>query len=232
MPQMIPFRNRGGDVTRVEAFSDVVFGFALTLIVVSLEVPTTFAALTDILRGFPAFAICFAMLTWVWYVHHVFFRRYGLTDDITIALNAVLLFVVLFYTYPLKFMFSIVTGQIRRGSGDAATLFVIYGLGFAGIFALFVAMYAWAWRKRDALALNDVERHDTRTAMIMLAGQGSIGVVSALIAMSVTGYALNYAGWVYFLIGPVSAFIGFWRGSRRPRGETVTATAATSELPT
>ena len=31
-----PFRNRGHEVTRVEAFSDVVFGFALTLIVVSL----------------------------------------------------------------------------------------------------------------------------------------------------------------------------------------------------
>ena len=31
------FRLRGPEVTRLESFSDVVFGFALTLLVVSLE---------------------------------------------------------------------------------------------------------------------------------------------------------------------------------------------------
>ena len=232
MPEAIPFRDRGREVTRIEAFSDVVFGFALTLIVVSLEVPTTFHELMQIMRGFPAFAICFAMLTWVWYVHHVFFRRYALTDDITIFLNALLLFVVLFYTYPLKFIFSIVTGQIKQGGGDAATLFIIYGLGFAGIFGLFVAMHVHAWRKREQLELNEAERHDTRTAMIMYGAQGSIGVLSAIVAANVTGFALNWAGWIYFLLGPVSAAIGYWRGSTRPRFEPVSATAATSELPT
>jgi hypothetical protein len=232
MAKSVPFRDRGREVTRVEAFSDVVFGFALTLIVVSLEVPATFGELMQIMRGFPAFAICFAMLTWVWYVHHVFFRRYGLTDEITIVLNALLLFVVLFYTYPLKFIFSIITGQIRGGSGDAGMLFIIYGLGFAGIFGLFVVMYAHAWRKREQLELNDVERHDTRTAMIMHGAQGTIGILSAIIGASVSGFALNWAGWVYFLLGPVSAAIGYWRGSTRPRPETVTATSATSEPPT
>jgi uncharacterized membrane protein len=124
MPESTPFHLRGLEGTRVEAFSDVVFGFALTLIVVSLEVPTTFEELMETMRGFPAFAICFAILTWVWHVHHTFFRRYGLTDEITIALNTILLFVVLFYTYPLKFMFSLVTGQIR-GFENGSTLMVI-----------------------------------------------------------------------------------------------------------
>ncbi|HYO77311.1 MAG TPA: TMEM175 family protein, partial [Thermoanaerobaculia bacterium] len=109
----LPFRLRGREVSRLEAFSDIVFGFALTLIVVSLEVPTRYEELMAMMRGFPAFAICFAMLTWIWYVHHTFFRRYALSDEITIAINTALLFLVLFYTYPLKFMFSVVTGQIR-----------------------------------------------------------------------------------------------------------------------
>ena len=56
----------------------------------------------------------------------------------------VLLFVVLFYTYPMKFMFSMITGAGRTG-GDASMLFLIYGLGFAGIFAVLVAMYLRAW---------------------------------------------------------------------------------------
>ena len=52
------FRMRGtGEVTRIEALSDAVFGFAITLLVVSLEVPQTFTELLEIMRGFAAFAI-------------------------------------------------------------------------------------------------------------------------------------------------------------------------------
>jgi uncharacterized membrane protein len=52
------FRWRGGEITRLEGFSDAVFAFALTLLVVSLEVPHTFDELLDTIRGFPAFGIC------------------------------------------------------------------------------------------------------------------------------------------------------------------------------
>jgi uncharacterized membrane protein len=214
--ESFPFRVRGREVSRVEAFSDVVFGFALTLIVVSLEVPTEFAELMKMMRGFPAFAICFAMLTWLWHVHHTFFRRYALTDEITIALNTVLLFLVLFYTYPLKFIFSVLTGQIRgAGSTDAGTLFVIYGLGFAGIFTVYVLMYAHAYRKREELELNVFELHDTKSAMIMYASHIAIGLLSAILGAMLEGFALNFAGWTYFLLGPASAAVGFRRGSQR-----------------
>ena len=209
-----PFRFRGREVTRVEAFSDVVFGFALTLIVVSLEVPQSFNELMETMKGFPAFAICFAILTWVWHVHHTFFRRYALTDEITIALNTVLLFLVLFYTYPLKYMFSLVTGQIRGGFGGG-TLMVIYGVGFAGIFVVFLAMYAHAWRLRDELELNELEKYDTRTNMFMYMSYIAIGAASAIIGATLEGPAVRWAGLMYWLLGPVSAYIGFKRGSGR-----------------
>lgn len=99
-------RPRNYEVSRVEALSDAVLGFAITLIVVSLDVPRTYAELMTVMRGLPVFAICFALLLQIWYHHYRFFRRYGLQDGTTIALNSTLLFVVLFYVYPLKFLFN------------------------------------------------------------------------------------------------------------------------------
>ena len=120
------FRLRGTEVTRVEAFSDVVFGFALTLLVVSLEVPHTFNQLLATMSGFVPFAISFAILAQVWWVHHNFFRRYGLQDGPTILLNLILLFVILFYVYPLKFLFNFMfeeaTGQYGRDFCQTARL--------------------------------------------------------------------------------------------------------------
>src|SRR5437016_10426914 len=91
----IPWRSH--EVTRVEALSDAVFAFAVTLLIVSLEVPQTFNDLWVKMQGFAAFAISFAMLFQVWYTQHIFFRRYGLQDTWTVTLNGVLLFLVLFY---------------------------------------------------------------------------------------------------------------------------------------
>lgn len=210
----VKFRLRGREVSRVEAFSDVVFGFALTLIVVSLEVPTSYAELINTMRGLPAFAICFAILTWVWHVHHTFFRRYALTDEITIALNTALLFIVLFYIYPMKFMFSYVTGQIQ-GPMNGRTLMVIYGLGFVGIFTLFLLLYGHAYRRREELELNQVEIYDTITSLWMYGSYVAIGLLSCTIAYIVEGRGIAYAGLIYWLIGPVSGFIGYKRGTAR-----------------
>ncbi len=230
-----PFRVRGREVSRVEAFSDVVFGFALTLIVVSVEVPQSYAELMEAMRGFPAFAICFAVLTWVWHCHHTFFRRYALDDEVTFTLNMVLLFVVLFYTYPMKYMFSMITGAGRRG-GDAAMLFLIYGLGFAGIFAVFVAMYLRAWSKRDELELNELERHDTITNLMMYVSYVLIGLISVTIGQLASGRTIAWAGFIYFLIGPVSGIIGHKRGVARHKlqvaiAQTMPNTTQTDAVP-
>ena len=45
------FRFRGHEVKRIEAFSDAVFAFAVTLLIVSLEVPKNFEELMNTMRG-------------------------------------------------------------------------------------------------------------------------------------------------------------------------------------
>ena len=73
---MLPGRRH--DISRLEAFSDAVFAFALTLLVVSLDVPKSYHDLTALMAGFVPFAASFALLTWIWYEHNIFFRRYVL----------------------------------------------------------------------------------------------------------------------------------------------------------
>src|ERR1700744_1177896 len=100
-------RWRSHEPSRLETFSDAVFAFAVTLIIVSLEVPKTFDELFETMKGFLSFGVCFGILFLIWNNQNMFFRRYGLTDIYTTTLNGFLLFLVLTYTYPLKFLFTL-----------------------------------------------------------------------------------------------------------------------------
>ena len=167
------FRWRGSETSRLEGFADTVFAFAVTLLIVALEVPHTFEDLKDILRDFPAFVVCFAILMSFWNSHYRFFRRYALEDRPTRLLNYAILLSVLFSVYPLKFLFSSWLGSMFGGRHYRAyeyidqlyVLYMIYGLGFAGINLLFGLLYGRAWRLRETLRLTAVESVLTRSAM-------------------------------------------------------------------
>src|SRR3954462_14900409 len=85
------FRWRSHEIARVEGFSDAVFGFAVTLLIVSLEVPRTSTELLETMRGFGAFVATFFMLASLWYSQFTFFRRYRLEDRVTVVLNLALM---------------------------------------------------------------------------------------------------------------------------------------------
>src|SRR3954451_1628430 len=138
---LVGVRLRGQQITRLESFSDAGFGFALTLLVVSLDVPKTFTDLITTMRGFPAFALCFLFLALIWNGHYKYCRRYGLDDGTARFLTCFMLFLVLFYVYPLKFLFNFSITALFFGSAPTvamtgsqfSTLLVIYGLGFAAV---------------------------------------------------------------------------------------------------
>ena len=176
------FRHRGIEITRIEGFSDAVFAFAVTLLIVSLEVPKTFTELVETMKGFIAFACGFALLVWIWYNQYIFFRRYGLHDGATIVYNSVLLFVVVFFVYPLKFLFTFLvkaytgattdvllpTGVIEPAilPNQTVALMTIYGAGYVAIFGVFALLYFHAYKKGNELGLNELEQLDTRSAII------------------------------------------------------------------
>ena len=237
------FRWRSHEVSRIEGLSDAVFGFAITLLVVSLDVPRDFTELANRMSGFLAFAASFAILVWIWFEQHKYFRRYGLQDVTTVTLNVILLFVVLFYVYPLKFLFGLLvtlyTGQavgVKMPDGGFAIgmrditgqvdpvlradqwpqLMSIYAMGFIAIWLVFVLLTMHAYRRREVLELNALEIHDTRTKLreyLILMG---FGIVSLALALS-GGWRVPMSGWIYALIGPVLGLHGYITGSRRER---------------
>jgi uncharacterized membrane protein len=238
------FRMRGtGEVSRLEALSDAVFGFAITLLVVSLEVPQTFGELLVVMRGLVAFAISFVLLFVVWLTQYKFFRRYGLNDNFTIWVNALLLFVVLFYVYPLKFLWNFlvnyVLGFSRGGGAQGAspieahqipTLLAIFGAGYVTISLIFAVLYYHAYRKRAELDLNELEIHDTWNNISENLLNVVIGVLSVVIALALK---TGFAGMVYWLIGPVQFVNGMVMGKRRKRiaARMAAAAEASAEAP-
>jgi len=223
------FRMRGREGTRLESFSDAVFAFALTLIVVSLEVPKSFADLIGVMRGFPAFALCFTVLATIWNTHYKFSRRYGLDDTITRFLTCVLLFIVLFFVYPLKFLFSLSIGDMLFGrsvtaplirESEVSTLFSIYSFGFAGVYLAFTLLYLHAWRLRDVLGLSEIEKLETRFVIYRLLTVAAVGLVVAGLAL--LPLFPSWAGLIYFLLVPIMRGLRMMHRRRRAALQTFT----------
>ena len=222
------------EISRLEAFSDAVFAFALTLLVVSLEVPSSYSELMNIMRGFMPFACSFAIVTWIWYEHNKFFRRYGMEDAFTVFINGILLFLVLFFVYPLKFMATMVFA--RFGVGPNVTieirndqlpgLMVVYSLGFVVLFAAFGVLYLHAWRKRDALGLSDAERLMLKTSLGHHLISIGVGLASVAVALLFPVRWSWLAGPLYFLMGPLHGVWGHRAGVRLERLQKSSAAAA------
>ncbi len=220
------FRLRGHEVKRIEAFSDAVFAFAVTLLIVSLEVPKSFEELVQTMRGFVPFGICFILLMLIWYEQNIFFRRYGLDDVLTIALNCTLIFIVLFYVYPLKFLFTIIFSDEIYGNGnspfemnatDLPTLMLVYGLGFIFIYLLFLLMYAHALKKKNTLQLTVIEVFETRTKIFVNLIFIIIGFLSVISSQLLPRNMAGLAGFIYFLVGPAVSIFYSSRSRKRKK---------------
>lgn len=221
------FTIRGGQGHRLESLSDGVFALAIAILLIASSVPQSFDELLSFVYDAVPLFTCMVFIYWIWYEQALFFMRYGLYDTRTIRLNLVLMFLTLFYAYPLKFLMSWLMqfffyfvgatvfaqeafwANIRELSQVVAFenlswLMVIYGAGFSSIFWVLYLLYSHALKRSEQLEISPIELMETRFSMsvkrviIIVTG---ISITIALIGVIFNlEFASFFAGLVYNLL--------------------------------
>lgn len=233
------FRYRGEEPTRIETLSDAGFALAIGLLLISTSPPTTFEQLKAFTRDIIPFAMCITLIMLVWAEHFVFFVRYGFRNSRIVFLNTLLLFLILFYVYPLKFLarllvdiyavlFSKLFGfdesmvgvfKTVIEPGEVPQLMAIYGLGASAIFFTIMFMYRYALKQADALQLNEIEIFDTKTSMRSNLLMALIPLFSVVLALTIPNSMIagTVSGFAYFLYMPVMFLFGKRTDKRRKK---------------
>ena len=204
------FRMRGENMTRLEVFSDAAFAFALTMLVVSVgSVPSNLEELIEAIKRAPAFALSFTQISVFWIWHRTWSRQFGLEDGKSSVLTLSMIFVVLIYVYPLRLIFSSFLAWVSNGwlptefnvegGEEIATLFVIYGIGYAALSLILTLLNRRALALRDDLRLNPRELIETRRNVEIWTMQTLTGVASTLFCLVMPTWLAVYGGFVYFL---------------------------------
>lgn len=226
LPVRKGFRLRGMEMTRLETFTDAAFAFAVTLLVIGGgdPVPTSFEELNLALRQVPAFAASFANIMLFWYAHHIWSRRFGLEDTVSVLLSLLLIFLVLIYVYPLKAVYSGAIDFFSRGVfesyfelrsyADLRSLFAVFGVAYASLSFVIVLLNRHAIALTDELALSAVESFDVHTDTQQWMWNIAVAVFSVSLALLLPDRFVFVAGLAYCL----HAVVLPWHGARRDRG--------------
>lgn len=210
------FRERGATVTRMEAFVDAAFAFAVTLLIISIDsIPDSVEDLVNALKGVPAFAGSFAILAIFWRGHAAWSRRFGMDDSVATLLGLLLVFQVLVFVYPLKMLsasaFNWMSGQLLPAGfvidsvRDLQWLYWVYAAAFGLLGGTLALLTLHAWRHRVELDLDLEEQVNTRIWLVSWLAMPATAVLSAVLAGLLPTFQ---PGWAFALPGLSYALLG------------------------
>lgn len=122
-------------VHRLEAFSDIVMGFVLAEMAITLAIPKTVPTMNAVFANLLAFAVTFGLVAIVWTLHTRLFATYFVPNPLMIVLNFAMLagLVIMGYIFSLAMHFN--------GQAGFTTLFGSWFCCFAAVYMLLAAMY-------------------------------------------------------------------------------------------
>ena len=210
-------RMRGLSMTRLETFADAAFAFAVTLLVISVDdLPETFEELEIAIKSIPVFLCSAAQVFACWIAHRNWSRVYGLDNGVAVLLTLLLVLGLLVMVFPLRIVYAFGAADLSDDwipppfvldpvtwAEQLILVFVTYGISWAWLAGVIVAMFTYVLVRSHRLELNAAER---RNAVIFVAMYGVIalsGVSSVTLALALPHDLLHLAGYQYCLLLPL-----------------------------
>jgi TMEM175 potassium channel family protein len=202
------------DTGRTESFSDGVFAFAITLLV--LDIGVSESGFNHLWRSIAAqwpsylgYATSFLTVGGIWLVHTGIFRRLQYANRRVMQVNLVLLMAVAFLPFPTM----LVAEAIRHGDAERVAV-IFYGGWLLVISLLYSGLWAVVASDRSLLKPEVSEKEVDRIAR---ATTPSLGFYAAVILLAFI--APKVAAFGYLVIAIVALL--------RARGESVPTPATT-----
>jgi uncharacterized membrane protein len=189
---------RSRDTERVIFFSDGVFAIAITLLVLSIEVPDSpdnlLGQLLDEWSRFFSYVISFLVIGLFWVLHHRMFGQVRRHDPALIWLNLFLLMLVAFLPFP-----SALLGRY----GDEPVAVVLYAASMAATSLMLSATYTYLYLHQDLL-FRPATRAELRVAVL----RGLMTPAVFLVSIPVALVSPTVAMYVWWLILPLRLLTG------------------------
>jgi hypothetical protein len=109
-------------------------------------------------------------------------------------------FFVLFYVYPLKFIFAATFDSCEISASEARTLLTIWSLGYAAVFSVFALLYVHAWRIRAQLEMTPLEAMRTQVSLLYHVAMVFIALLTTVLVRTMPDRYVGIAATVYFLV--------------------------------
>jgi uncharacterized membrane protein len=190
---------------RVLAFTDGLFAIAMTLLVVSIAVPTLSQgdsiheladALDDLVPNFVSFFISFAVIGRYWLAHHRFVALLGSMDQALISLTLLYLAFIAFLPFP--------TALLGEYFENPLSI-VIYAVNVALVSSMEVVLYRHAYRA-ELLA-----RRPTAEVYRFGAAMSLAPVIFFIVSIPLAFVSTVLAACSWFLGVPLAAIADRWR---------------------
>jgi uncharacterized membrane protein len=197
---------------RLDAFVDAAFAFAVTLLIVGGgDTPERFSDLSAMLLRAPAFAAAFALIAMFWLGYRDLGRLWPHRDGLSTALSLAIVFVVLLYVFPLRFIMEAalhaLSGGWLPGTRLAETLqeqrylYVAYGAGCLILSVLYASLYRHHRGQGEPTPDRDL------TAAIWIGNWSILAGVSGVSMLLAAAAPDDFASWapgvIYMVIGPL-----------------------------
>jgi uncharacterized membrane protein len=183
---------------RMEGFSDGVFGFAITLLVLDLALRPPGTPLQQVLHAWPAYlayVISFLTIGGAWLLHTALTDQLARTDQLFLRLNLLVLLVVVFLPFPT----GLAAGALHNTSGERVFV-TMYGLTLLAIRLLGSALDAYARHEHLYSPHTEGEELHTDQRKLLPVVIGYVIAILIGLALPVVAVVLYFGIAVYLMV--------------------------------